>query len=305
MLKPAPPPEYPGNPPAAPWTRQDRGGPVGRNGGIVGLPFEWRCGLFPFDTGPGGTVTLRSVSIPTPRPTGIRVDRREERSCPRPARPHRAAADSSSSSRLPRRRRSRATSALDTSSRPASGTSATSPTAPPRCRRSTRASRGPSRRRRRQRLPADLRRQRRQEGTRSRSSRTCSRSPTSSSSPPMRTARARPSPGTSQEILKPKVPVHRMVFHEITKDAIQRGRRQPARAEPAPRRRPGDPPHPRPPLRLRGLAGAVEEGHAAAVGRPRAVRRDPARRRARARAHRVPLRRVLGPDRHLRHRPGR
>jgi len=26
----------------------------------VGLPFEWRCGLFPFDTGPGCTVTLRS-----------------------------------------------------------------------------------------------------------------------------------------------------------------------------------------------------------------------------------------------------
>ena len=36
-----------------------------------------------------------------------------------------------------------------------------------------------------------------------------------------------------QEVLKPKVPVHRMVFHEITKDAIRERRRQPARAEPA------------------------------------------------------------------------
>ena len=108
-----------------------------------------------------------------------------------------------------------------------------------------------------------------------------------------------------QEVLKPKVPVHRMVFHEITKDAIQRRRRQPARAQPAHGRRPGDPPHPRPPLRLRGLAGPVEEGHAAAVGRPCPVRRHPARRRAGARAHRLPLRRVLGPDRHLRHRPRR
>ena len=38
-----------------------------------------------------------------------------------------------------------------------------------------------------------------------------------------------------------------------------------------PRRRPGDPPDPGPPVRLRGLAGAVEEGHAAAVGGPCAV----------------------------------
>ena len=47
------------------------------------------------------------------------------------------------------------------------------------------------------------------------------------------------------------------------------------------------PPHPRPPLRLRGLAGAVEEGHAAAVRRPRAVRGHPRHRRARTRAHGV------------------
>ena len=45
--------------------------------------------------------------------------------------------------------------------------------------------------------------------------------PTSSSSRPTRTARARPSPGTCCEVLEPKVPVHRMVFHEITRDAIR------------------------------------------------------------------------------------
>ena len=38
----------------------------------------------------------------------------------------------------------------------------------------------------------------------------------------MRTARARPSPGTCSQELKPKVPVKRMVFHEITREAIQR-----------------------------------------------------------------------------------
>ena len=43
-----------------------------------------------------------------------------------------------------------------------------------------------------------------------------------SCSPQMRTARARQLPGTFLEVLKPKVPVRRMVFHEITKDAIQR-----------------------------------------------------------------------------------
>ena len=67
-----------------------------------------------------------------------------------------------------------------------------------------------------------------------------------------------------QEVLKPKVPVHRMVFHEITKDAIRAAVANPRELNTAHGRRPGDPPHPRPPLRLRGLAGPVEEGHAAA-----------------------------------------
>ena len=103
----------------------------------------------------------------------------------------------------------------------------------------------------------------------------------------MRTARARPSRGTCSQVLKPKVPVKRMVFHEITHEAIQRAADEHPRARPPPRRRAGDPPHPRPPLRLRGQPGAVAQGRAGPVGRPRAVRRDPPRRRARARAHRV------------------
>ena len=62
------------------------------------------------------------------------------------------------------------------------------------------------------------------------------------------------------------------------------GRREPAGAGRQPGRRPGDPPHPGPAVRLRGLAGAVEEGHAEAVGRPRAVGRHPDHRAARTRA---------------------
>ncbi|MDQ0941729.1 DNA topoisomerase IA [Streptomyces sp. V1I1] len=82
------------------------------------------------------------------------------------------------------------------------------------------------------------------------------------------------------EVLKPKVPVHRMVFHEITKDAIREAVENPRELNKRMGRRPGDPPYPRPSLRLRGLAGPVEEGHAAALRRPCAVRRHPPRRRA-------------------------
>ena len=72
------------------------------------------------------------------------------------------------------------------------------------------------------------------------------------------------------------------------------GARRDARGRRAARRRAGDAAHPRPALRLRGLAGALEEGHARALGGPRAVGRDAARRRARARADGVPRRRVVG-----------
>ena len=71
--------------------------------------------------------------------------------------------------------------------------------------------------------------------------------------------------------------------------------RRDARGRPAARRRAGDAAHPRPALRLRGLAGALEEGHARALRRPRAVGGDAARRRARARADGVRRGRLLGP----------
>ena len=73
-----------------------------------------------------------------------------------------------------------------------------------------------------------------------------------------------------------------------------RGRRGPARPRQRPRRRAGDPPHPRPAVRLRGQPRAVEEGRAEAVGRPGAVGGDPHHRAARARADGVPQRRLLG-----------
>ena len=76
-----------------------------------------------------------------------------------------------------------------------------------------------------------------------------------------------------------------MVFHEITQDGDRARARGDARHRPRPRRRAGDPAHPRPALRLRGLAGALEEDHAGPFRGPCAVGRDPARGRARTRAH--------------------
>ena len=97
------------------------------------------------------------------------------------------------------------------------------------------------------------------------------------------------------EVLKPKVPVRRMVFHEITRDAIRAAAQDTRDLDLRPRRRPGDPAHPRPPVRLRGQPGPVEEGHAGPVRGPGPVGRHPAGRRARAGAHRVRRRRLLGP----------
>ena len=62
--------------------------------------------------------------------------------------------------------------------------------------------------------------------------------------------------------------------HGLPRDHPERhraGREEPARPRPGAGGRPGDAAHPRPAVRLRGLAGAVEEGHAEAVGGPRAV----------------------------------
>ena len=86
--------------------------------------------------------------------------------------------------------------------------------------------------------------------------------------------------------------------HGLPRDHQGRDRsrpQQPARARHRPRRRAGDPPHPRPSLRLRGVARAVAQGRPRSLRRPGAVRRDPPRRRPRARAARLRLRRLLGP----------
>ena len=73
-----------------------------------------------------------------------------------------------------------------------------------------------------------------------------------------------------------------------------------ARAGPPPGRRPGGPAHPRPPLRLRGLAGAVAQGHAPALGRAGPERGHPHGGRARAGPHALPLRHLVGRGGHLR-----
>ena len=59
------------------------------------------------------------------------------------------------------------------------------------------------------------------------------------------------------EVLKPTVPVKRMVFHEITQARHRARHRREPRRRLRPRRRPGEPPHRRPPLRLPGVGGAA------------------------------------------------
>ncbi len=73
-----------------------------------------------------------------------------------------------------------------------------------------------------------------------------------------------------------------------------------ARAGSSARRRPGGAPHPRPSVRLRGLARAVAQSRAEAVGRSSTERGHSPGRGARARAHALPSRVVLGHRGHLR-----
>ena len=88
----------------------------------------------------------------------------------------------------------------------------------------------------------------------------------------MRIARANPSRGTSSRSCRRSVPVKRMVFHEITKEAVEWAAREPSRARPTVGRCTGGAPDPRPAVRLRGLARAVAQGAPSSVGGPRAER---------------------------------
>ena len=93
--------------------------------------------------------------------------------------------------------------------------------------------------------------------------------------------------------------------HGLPRDHAARDRAcadRDARHRHEPRRRAGGAAHPRPSLRLRGLAGALAEGDAGAVGRACAVGGNAARRRAGAGAHAVPRRPVLGHRRDTRPR---
>ena len=80
------------------------------------------------------------------------------------------------------------------------------------------------------------------------------------------------------------------------------GHRQLARPRHEAGRGAGGSPHPRPAVRLRGLERRVPPHRPGHVGRAGAERRDPSRRRPRARPHGVPQRLVLGPRGRVRRR---
>ena len=98
-----------------------------------------------------------------------------------------------------------------------------------------------------------------------------------------------------KEVLKPQDPGPADRVPRDHRGRRQRSARASVRRQREPGPRPGEPPHPRPALRLHAVAGAVEEGADRPQRRPRAERGRPADRRARRGAARVPLGRVLGP----------
>ena len=102
------------------------------------------------------------------------------------------------------------------------------------------------------------------------------------------------------ELLKPKVPVHRLVFHEITKDAIQAALASPRRRRRRAGASPGNAADSRPAVRLRSVAAALAQGAAEAFGRPRAKRGRAIDRRTRAGADGVRVGHLVGFARQVR-----
>ena len=99
------------------------------------------------------------------------------------------------------------------------------------------------------------------------------------------------------QVLAPKVPVRRMVFHEITGAAIPRGPRADPRDRFGPGRFAGNPTDSRSALRFRRIACALAEGRPGPGCRSRAVGGHPTGRRAGAGTHRLPGRHPTGTSR--------
>ncbi len=85
----------------------------------------------------------------------------------------------------------------------------------------------------------------------------------------------------------------RIVFHEITKLAVDAALAHPAQDRPLARRRAGGPPGHRPPGRIPALAAALAQGSRRSLRRTGAVGRGAPRRRSRNRDRRVRSRRVV------------
>ena len=196
---------------------------------------------------------------------------------------------SSSSSRRQRRRPSPDISAPTTSSSPRSATSATCPAPRPTCRPPSSPSHGHA-----------------SASTSTTTSSRCTSSPARRREQvaKLRNARLRGERGLPGHRRGPRRRVDRLAprrgalasgpghAHGVPRDHAGRhplGHRPSPRARPPPGRRAGGATDPRPSLRLRGLAGAVAKGRQRPVRRPRAERGHADRRRARARAHALPL----------------
>ena len=102
------------------------------------------------------------------------------------------------------------------------------------------------------------------------------------------------------ELLKPKVPVHRLVFHEITKEAIQEALEHPRDIDDDLVKAQETAADHRPAVRVRSLAAAVAQGAAKTLGRSRAKRGRAVDRRTRTPAHGVQLGDLLGLAGHVR-----